>query len=473
MSILDKIQLVESFDKRIDEAQIRGLRNISKEYNKAKGYFHMDLDGVTSAIAMRELLANAGIKTVEVERIQYGGNEFRISKPKNGMMGWMVDFAHGKPFLTIHTDHHDAQSGVLKGQSTAFVKSPSNASIISAELSKRDLFPQRDLDVISTVDSADFVKNNVTPDMVMRAAFGVDKSISVERNHFMMGLVVNKLLLSYKNKAGFLEELVMKANPSLISIYNVIKKLAKDYGYKTPEEIGQGMGEYVTKQEANYVGDKVDPAKLKSGQNTMWGTCLVQYGGGSMFKGYDRYTPFKLHPEAEYMTIAWPLGLIQISKNPFKSGKNPYNLSTVAWDKVMSKHKSKLMGQKVTFGDVKRMYETDIKPSDSHPTGFTFEDLASLFTQDMVKGIDLEGIGSWNRFVDSVSRSQYKHLSRKQKDVLDKISVSVWDVMKAASGGHKDITNIQGFNFLGKGYVDFMKKVMKDIALEMQDKRLQ
>ena len=47
---------------------------------------------------------------------------------------------------------------------------------------------------------------------------------------------------------------------------------------------------------------------------------IVQYGGGSMFKpgSYDRYTPFKNNPGADFLVIAWPMGLVQASCNPFK-----------------------------------------------------------------------------------------------------------------------------------------------------------
>ena len=45
---------------------------------------------------------------------------------------------------------------------------------------------------------------------------------------------------------------------------------------------------------------------------------IVQYGGGSMMKpgSYDRYTPFKNNPDADFLVIAWPMGLVQASCNP-------------------------------------------------------------------------------------------------------------------------------------------------------------
>ena len=87
-----------------------------------------------------------------------------MPKPKNKTLVCMVDFAHGKPVMNIHTDHHEGQIGVEKGTSTSFVKTPSNAAYISQVLSPNDLFPPKDVKIISTVDSADFGSQDLTPD---------------------------------------------------------------------------------------------------------------------------------------------------------------------------------------------------------------------------------------------------------------------------------------------------------------------
>ena len=63
--------------------------------------------------------------------------------------------------------------------------------------------------------------------------------------------------------------------------------------------------------------------------------------------------------------------------------------------------------------------------------------------------------------------------SYKQKQVMEKVTINAWDLMQTISGGHKDITNIQGFNFLPK---DEKKKMMMafmgSLAYEMKNKRL-
>ena len=98
--------------KLIKESGIRDINNIAKRYKKAKIYFHQDLDGVTTALAMKYYLEQHGIQVVDAEVIQYGEKESAIKKmDANGdVMPILVDFAHGRPMFVIHTDHHDTQA---------------------------------------------------------------------------------------------------------------------------------------------------------------------------------------------------------------------------------------------------------------------------------------------------------------------------------------------------------------------------
>lgn len=466
MNILEKIDFLE--DTFLNESGIRGMKDLGKEYKTAEIYFHKDTDGVTSAIGMKQYLKAYGIKVIDAHPLNYGGEEYDIPKPRNKTLAVLVDFAHGKPVMHIHTDHHDKQAGVSKGTSTAFSKTPSNAAYISQVISPKDLFPPEDIKIISTVDSADFARQNISPEEVMQSAFKVNPKLDVSKNKRAMGLVVNTLLLAYKNKKGFLADLVMKSSPSLQNMYINIKKLAKENGYKTPEEVGAGKQEYVAKQAQNFVegGIKVI-TKLKNGQYTRVGNMISQYGGGYMVKGYDRYTPFKNNEWADYLNIAWPMGLLQISKNPFKRGTNPYHLGDIALKKVMPKFKSKL-SREISLEYIKRTFERDIK--DMNQMGFQFNDFVGLF-DGKIKG--LTGSDNWQNMVSDITNKPYKKLSFKQKDILKKVTINLYDLILAQSGGHKDITNISGLNFYGKGYVDIMKDIMVEIAKVMKDKSLE
>ncbi len=173
-------------------------------------------------------------------------------------------------------------------------------------MSPRDIFPPADLKIINTIDSADFASQGLKPDDIFRAVFIKNPEFSVEKNHKMMGFVVNKLLLSYKNKEGFLTKVVMNSKPSLISMYNVITKLAKAEGYKPASLIKTDTEKYIKAQKSKIkVGKLNDVKSLKSGESIQVGPVVAQNNAGYMGKGnqYDRYVVFKNHPETDYFTI--------------------------------------------------------------------------------------------------------------------------------------------------------------------------
>ena len=118
----------------------------------------------------------------------------------------------------------EMEAGAEETGSTSFRPSRSNVETISQIVSPKDIFPETDLRLISTVDSADYAKYDITPEQVINYLFKMDKDSSLQKNKFAMGLVLNKLLLAFKNKPKFLENLVMNSEPSLYSILNQIKK---------------------------------------------------------------------------------------------------------------------------------------------------------------------------------------------------------------------------------------------------------
>jgi len=455
----------------LNESGIRGIKDLAKEYKEAEIYFHIDLDGVTSAICMKEYLKQYGIKTVNFIPIQYGEMEYQVEKPTPGLLHVIVDFAHGKGGLKgdlkihIHTDHHDKQAGVDPSTKTSFVHSPSNAAHLSATVSPKEIFSAEDIRIISTVDSANFSSQGITPDDVMRSAFKVNKEIDVNKNHMMMGLVTNKLLLAYKNKKNFLKDLIILSKPSLFSMFNNIIKLAKAAGYVAPEEIKGNQEDFVS--------------RYKESENfTVNGNVATQYAGGSsMLKGgsYDRYTAFKVAPDIDWLISVWPMGLIQLSKNPFKKGTNPYHLGNIC-QKVLSKFKSKLEEIKINFLDLKIALEKQknwkrIKAEVAagaprpNPVGFGFEDFEALFG-DKVKNKNFREI------LVNISQKKGFFLSDKQKELLRKVEITAWDLIQAQSGGHKDISNLSGWNFI-PNYLPLMKEVVIKLEDEMKDKSLE
>jgi len=449
------------------ESGIQNMRQIAKEYRTAEMWFHIDLDGIATAIAMKEYLKKYGIKLVDAYPIQYGDLEFTTHKLTPGRLHVLVDFAHSKPDIRIHTDHHDGQTGVDKKASSYFVKSPSNATAINQKVSTSQIYSASDAKVIDMVDSANYAVNDITPTNVMNTIFKYDKKLSVDKNTIFFGLVVNKMLLAYKNKKNFLTNIVLKSSPSLKNIFINMKGEAKKLGFDVS----------LMKQASQTYQDKSKEKMGTKDKLSMMGTTIMTYGmtAGAMKPGsYDRYTTFKLYPDADYQCIAWPMGLLQISKNPFKKAVNPYNLSDVAWG-VMNKYKSKLTGE-VSLADVKYGMEKKLTAGKGIygkdlSMNFQFVDFLNLFGDTIKLQID-KGFG---KVLQDISKKNYKDLTYKQKQVLGSVKIPVWDIIKKSSGGHHDITNISGLNFIpgtGANRTALVKNIWRDLGKAMKDKHL-
>jgi hypothetical protein len=423
--------------KIIKESGIRNITNLKKEFDDVVIVTHMDLDGVVSGIGMKYYFQNQGFNVIDAQIIQYGDKEWSLKKsdPDKKILYCLCDFAHGKPMFTIHLDHHDTQSGVESGTSTSFRQSRSNVETISQIVSPRDLFPDQDILLISTVDSANFASQDISVDEVINYLFKIDKDKSLQKNKMLMGFVCNKLLLAFKNKPGFLEELVMKSTPSLINILHNIKRIMVEKGYTPVEQLEKNKEAYIESMK-NHPNVKIE------------GNIIVQYGGGNMMKpgSYDRYTPFKNNPEADFIVIAWPLGLVQASCNPFKKDRSlkGVNLGEIK-DEVLGKWESQLKLREIPLSTIKWVSETSVG-EDS--VGFTFKDFVALYGDKFKTSNDGK---EFLKIVEDIMTKPYSNLSDKQKSLMEKITINAWDLIQSNSGGHKCITNISGLNYLGRG----------------------
>ena len=418
----------------LKESGIRDIKAIAKRYPMAKIYFHQDLDGVTTALAMKKYLEQNGIEVVDAEIIQYGSKEFAIKKieGEGNVMPVLVDFAHGKPMFVIHTDHHDTQAGVEQGTSTSFKPSRSNVETISQTISPKDIFPQDDIEIISMVDSADFAKYDITPEQVVQYLFKYDTGKTVKENKRMMGLVTNKLLLAFKNKPNFLRNLVMNSQPSLQSILLNIKYEAEKEGYAKIEDLIKNQESYIKSRKEKGVS-------FEDG-------IISQYGLGPTMKsgGYDRYTPFINHPNAEFLVTGLPMGMVQASCNPYKKERalKGVDLGEIK-NEVLEKFKPELEKQKVSFGTLKRISEMDAERSS---VGFTFKDFIAIYGNS--PSLTINGTPKMEKFIDYKSQDLYKSIPVEDRKDFNKVSVNGYDVIMANSGGHKCITNISGINYL-------------------------
>ncbi len=458
------------------ESGIREIKKLSERYPKAEIYFHQDLDGVTTAVAMKHYLENNGIKVVDAHVIQYGDKEFAVKKndAQGDTMPVLVDFSHGKPMFIIHTDHHDRQAGAEETKSKSFRQSRSNVETISQIVSPNEIFTSDDLLLISTVDSANYVANQITVDEVINYVFRLDKDESLKKNKFALGLVANKLLLAFKNKPGFLEELVMVTKPSILNLVLNIKRIMLEKGYVSIPELEKNKMGYI-KQMETHPNVKVED------------NIIVQYGGGKMTSpgSYDRYTPFKNNPEADFLVIAWPLGLVQASCNPFKKERElkGVNLGEIAQE-VLGKWESQLKQKEIPLSTIKWISESS-KDFNTESVGFTFKDFAALYGKNYT---NKRGGREELTHIGEMMNVPFKDLPEEHKEMLDDITINAWDLIQANSGGHKCITNISGLNYLGRSkrapegkykydpnkddapYVKFTKMIQDEFVRVLQNK---
>jgi hypothetical protein len=194
--------------------------------------------------------------------------------------------------------------------------------------------------------------------------------------------------------------------------------VAIDKGYASPE--------ILTKNTEDYVQSRKD-----SGVEVT-GNILSQYGFGSTTKpgAYDRYTPFRNNPDADFLVTGMPFGSVQASCNPFKESRalKGINLGEIK-DQVLLDFKPELEKQILPFRTIKRIAE---KEATKESVGFTSKDMMALY-------------GSMPSYDPNTQ------------------SINGYDFLVANSGGHKCITNISGINFMYSGYD---KPYIKDLPKE-------
>jgi hypothetical protein len=170
-----------------------------------------------------------------------------------------------------------------------------------------------------------------------------------------------------------------------------------------------------------------------------------------------------MYPDAEFNVIAWPMGLLQASCNPFKKEKaiKGINLGEVAQE-VLSKYESEMKSEFVDLNTIKRVSE---KSTNEDSFGFRFSDLLAIYN-DKIVGLDRRDL----KYIKQAANKPYSELDKQLKWKLRNLKVSVWDLIQANSGGHACITNVSGLGYLGKESVSTTKKLQQDFVKLLKDK---
>lgn len=455
----------------LNESGIQNIRKISKYYTQAKIYFHIDFDGVCSAIAMKHYLEQNAIKVISVEKIQYGSQEYAIEKTPNGVLPVLVDFAHGKPFMKIHTDHHDSQ--IQYGNTSKhFSHSKSNAGTISQIISPSSIFSPEDVKVIDMVDSAGYADENISIEELINYIYKNDKNKSALDNHLRFGAIVNKLLLAYKNKPGYLEEIIMKSQPSIMSMYKVSIGIIKqhiqngDKGWVDITQLQKNSENYANAQKDKKLDNSsVDVIEqLSYGKNALVGNTIIQIGGGNMMKtgSYDRYTAFKNHPKSKYFIMIWDsMGMMQVSKNNWNKENrgSKIHLGDIVIKDVFEKKYLPLLNKEkydISLLAIKKTMEENINDSNEDTAvGFDYNEFMALYNKeyDVSPRIQMNIEKCLNLKVSELTPSEndtQEQLEFKMKVVkfLNNFKLPLPEIILKSSGGHPGITNLQGFAFL-------------------------
>ena len=208
---------------------------------------------------------------------------------------------------------------------------------------------------------------------------------------------------------------------------------------------------------------------------------ISQYGLGPTMKsgGYDRYTQFINHPDAEFLVTGLPMGMVQASCNPYKKERalKGVDLGEIK-NEVLEKFRPELERQRITFGTLKRISEMD---SDSKSVGFTFKDFLAIYGNS--PSLRIDGSEKLQKFIEYKSKNLFKSIPAEERKVFNKVTVNGYDVIMANSGGNKCITNISGINYLysnakfqepekrvRESYVDLLKDIQSEFVNVLKKK---
>jgi hypothetical protein len=212
---------------------------------------------------------------------------------------------------------------------------------------------------------------------------------------------------------------------------------------------------------------------------------IVQYGMGRLqgTGSYDRYTPFRNNPEADFLIIMWPLGLVQASCNPFKKDRElkGVNLGEIAQE-VLAKWEPQLKQRTVPLSTIKHVSESSVGPES---VGFTFKDFDAIYGGKIQM---MDGGEEILNKIETLMEKPFDDLTESERQVLDKIGINAWELIQANSGGHKCITNISGLNYLGRAtrpssgpykydperenapYIKFVKMIGEEFFKKLKEK---
>lgn len=205
-----------------------GIR-IPKGTRAVRVLFHVDLDGLMSAIITKEQLIKQGIpkNNITFSGVQYGDPDAEMLKKQNvskGQMLAVVDFGKVSPDgkqPDFASDHHELEGDMVKGKSGSIGKTEFKSDFEHLATSHaQGLADSQTIKHMSMVDSASFTN---IQDVIENTKKFKEKG-RFERLANLTNTLVVQLLKSNKEGAY---ALIREAKPSMANVYNLALKHTK------------------------------------------------------------------------------------------------------------------------------------------------------------------------------------------------------------------------------------------------------
>lgn len=178
---------------------------------------------------------------------------------------------------------------------------------------------------------------------------------------------------------------------------------------------------------------------------------------------YERYTAFRIFPQAKYFIMIWDeIGMMQVSRNPWNLTVNDnVDLGKIVLHDMFLNQFSKtqwLNNKSVSLLALKSEFERNIEDvKEKYCIGFNILDFESIFKNcrtefdvdpenKISRSMSLRMSKYWCENMNPARAEQSMRMIR----FMNNQRVSLIDVIKTMSGGHKAITNLTGFNMLNR-----------------------
>jgi len=182
---------------------------------------------------------------------------------------------------------------------------------------------------------------------------------------------------------------------------------------------------------------------------------------------YNRYTPFKLYPESIFLSIAWPMGLLQVSCNPFKQKMFPdIDLGQIMRD-IVDSQKDRLSKVWTNLETIKRVSESELKEN-IDAIGYKWDSISTGFLTSFSKDEDVDlDETKINLFVDKGNSSN--NITNNYSKVKFE---TVKSILKNNGISDDEITLENVECYLTNGGKKVKVRIFKDWALEQKINKL-